>query len=82
MLEPIQMQLFKNLKIVCQYFAQFLESTSNFQHFEDKDDPRSLCIFEIKDCEMYVRQISKEPHFITPSNCKYVEGSQTLVKSP
>ena len=29
-----------------------------------------------------VRQMSKESCFIAPSNCKHVEGSQTLVKPP
>ena len=32
--EPIQMQLSKKLKTVSQHFAQFVQSTSNFKHFE------------------------------------------------
>ena len=33
------------------FFAISLKSPSNFEHFEKQDDPDSLCIFEIKDCE-------------------------------
>ena len=47
LLQPIQMILSKNLTTFSQYFAKFLESTSNFKHFEKNDDPRSLCIFRI-----------------------------------
>ena len=49
----IQTQLSKRLETFSQDFAQFLESTSNFKNFEEKDDPRSLCIFEVSDCESH-----------------------------
>ena len=32
--EPIQMQLPKNLKTFRQHFAQYVQSASNFRHFE------------------------------------------------
>ena len=48
--EPIQMQLPKNLKIFSQHFAQFVQSTSNFKHFEKNDEPRRVCIFEGTRC--------------------------------
>ena len=32
----IRMQLFKKVKIFCQYFVEFLETTLNFEHFEKK----------------------------------------------
>ena len=51
--EPIQMQLYKTLKIFSQHFAQLVESTSNFKHFEKKDDPLSVCIFEVTHCERH-----------------------------
>ena len=31
----------------------FLRSRSNFQYFENKDDPHSFCISEIMDCERH-----------------------------
>ena len=47
----IQMQLSKNQKPFSQFFATFLKFTSNFEDIEKCDDPYSLCIPEIKDCE-------------------------------
>ena len=35
--QPIQMQLSKKIKMFYQYFAPFLKSTSNFEHFQKKD---------------------------------------------
>ena len=48
---PIQMQLSLKPTICSDFFVQFLESTSNFQHFEKKDDRHSYFISEITDCE-------------------------------
>ena len=30
-----------------EFFSPFLESALNFEHFQKKDDPHSLCISEI-----------------------------------
>ena len=38
---PIQMELYEKRKPFSQFFVRFLESTSNFKHFEGKDDPHS-----------------------------------------
>ena len=38
---PIQMQLSEKRKTFSQFFVTFLESTSNFKHFEKKDDLHS-----------------------------------------
>ena len=38
---PIQMQLYEKQKTFSDIFIQFLESTSNFEHFERKDDRHS-----------------------------------------
>ena len=51
--QPIQMQLFKNLKIFAEHFTQFLEYTSNFKHSGKEDDPRSVCTLEVTDCERH-----------------------------
>ena len=52
--EPIQMQLSKKqAKKNCQFFSAFLKSTSNFEHFEQKDDPQILCISETADCKRH-----------------------------
>ena len=47
----IQRQLPKKQKSFSSFSAVYLKSTSNFEHFEKKDDPQSLCIFEMRDCE-------------------------------
>ena len=38
---PIQMQLSEKRKTFSEFFVPFLESTSNFKHFEKKDDCHS-----------------------------------------
>ena len=38
---PIQMILCEKRKPFSQFFLSFLESTSNFKHFEEKDDGHS-----------------------------------------
>ena len=45
------MQLSKNQKNVCRFFAAFLKSSSSLKHFEKKDEGHILCISEIKECE-------------------------------
>ena len=53
LLQPIQIQLSKNVKTFAQHFAIFLGSVSNFKHFEKKDGPGSLCNFNTTDCERH-----------------------------
>ena len=48
-----QMQLSKNLKTFSHFFCPFLKSSSNFEHFEQKDDIHRQCISEIIDCQRY-----------------------------
>ena len=38
---PTQIQLSERRKPFSQFFLRFLESTSNFKHFEEKDDGHS-----------------------------------------
>ena len=48
---PIQMQLSFKPTIFSDFFVPFLESTSNFKHFEKKDDRHVYFILEIRDWE-------------------------------
>ena len=48
---PIQLQLSKKQKKLSEFFAVYLKSTSNFEHFEEKDEPDNLRVFEIRDCK-------------------------------
>ena len=45
------MQLSLKPKTFSDFFLLFLESTSNFQHFEKQDDPHTYFITEITGCE-------------------------------
>ena len=48
---PIQMQLSLKPKTFSDLFDPFLESTSNFELFEKKDDRHRYFILEIRDCQ-------------------------------
>ena len=48
---PIQMELSLKPTISSHFFVPFLGCTSNFKHFEKKDDRHSFFISEITDCE-------------------------------
>ena len=52
---PIEMQLSQKQKTFSQFFAGFLKSRLNFEHFEEKDDLHRFCISEITDSENVVR---------------------------
>ena len=52
------MQLSKKQKISSEIFAPLLKSIPNFEHFEKKYDPHSLCISEIMNCK---RRCEKSP---------------------
>ena len=48
---PIQMQVSVKRKTLSQFFVFFMESGSNFKHFEKNDDGHSYCSSENTDCE-------------------------------
>ena len=50
-METIQMHLSQKPKILSELFGAFFEFVLNFEHFQKKDDPHSLCISEITDHE-------------------------------
>ena len=45
------MQISEKRKSFSEFFVRFQESTSNFKHFEKKDDGHSQCVSGITDCE-------------------------------
>ena len=47
---PIQMQFSWKRKTFSEIFFPFMESPSNFKHFQKEDDCHSQCIYEITDC--------------------------------
>ena len=51
---PIEIQLSLKPPFFSDFFVPFLESNSNFKHFEKKVDRHSYFISEITDCERLV----------------------------
>ena len=51
LLSPVQMQLSLKPTIVSDFFVLFLESISNFKHFEKEDGRHTYFILEIRECE-------------------------------
>ena len=45
------MQVSEKRESFSQFFVPCMGSTSNFKHFEKKDDGHSECVSEITDCE-------------------------------
>ena len=50
-LSPIRMEFYLKPTIFSEFFVSFLESTSNFKHFEKEADCHTYFISEIKKCE-------------------------------
>ena len=48
---PIQLELSLKPTIFVDFFVSFQESTSNFEHFEKKDERHTYFISEIRECE-------------------------------
>ena len=48
------MQLYQKEKTFSQFFAAFMKSRLDFEHFGKKDDPHRFCNFEITDSENVV----------------------------
>ena len=50
-MQTIQMHLSQKENNISEFFSPFFESALNFEHFQEKDDPHSLCISEMNDHE-------------------------------
>ena len=53
------MQLYKILMRFSQRFAQLVQSTSNFKHFQKRDDPRNVVYSKIPTVTGTVTQMFK-----------------------
>ena len=78
---PIKMQLSLKRKTFIDSFFPFLESTSNFNHFEKKIILIAPSFRELQTVKDLVRPLSKKHRFRIPFYSHHVKGSQTLVKS-
>ena len=52
---PIEMQLCQKQKGFSELFAAFWKSRLKLKHFESKDDPHRICVFQVTDSEIAVR---------------------------
>ena len=75
------MQLSLKRKTFIDSFFPFLESTSNFNHFETKIILIAPSFRELQTVKDLVRPLSKKHRFRIPFYSHHVKGSQTLVKS-
>ena len=51
LMQPIHMQLSKELKTFFRFFNVFSKSRLSFEYFQKKDDAHSLFICDATDCE-------------------------------
>ena len=52
-MQKFQIHLSQKQNIFSRFFLAFFESALNFEHFQKKDDPHSLCIDQISDHETH-----------------------------
>ena len=79
---PIQMQLSEIQKIFLQFLVPFLESTSNFEHFEKKRMAWANAFPKIQTVKNFVTPLCKKRCFRTPLGSRHVKVLRRLVKSP
>ena len=77
---PIQMELSLKLKSCCDSFLPFLESTSNFKHFEKMMIVIATFFRKLRTVKDLFRPLSKKHCFRRPFVSQHVKGSQILAK--
>ena len=78
---PIEMQLSLKPTKIAESFVEFLESTSNFKHFEKKKIIVIATLFrKLQTVKDLVRPLSRKNRFRAPFGSQHVNGSQTLEK--
>ena len=70
------MQLSRKQKGFYQFFPAFSKFTLNFEHFQEKEDPHSLCISEITDSKNVVKKCLKSPVSENLSTSNMVNGTK------
>ena len=81
-LSPTQLELSLKPISFSDFFYPFLESTSNFKHFEKKKIiVIGTLLRKLQAVKDLVRPLSKKDRFRTPFDSQHLKGSQTLLKS-
>ena len=78
---PIRMQLSKEQKTFSEFFAAFLKSILNFEHFEKEDDPQRFCLLGIRESKKVVRKTSKKDRLRGLLNKEVGKRGQAMLKS-
>ena len=74
------MQLFLKQKNSSRFLSPYLESKSNFKHFEKKMIIIGTLFRKLQSVKDLVKPLSKKHRFRTPFDSQHVKGSQTVVK--
>ena len=78
----IEMQLSQKQKSFSHFFAVFLKSGLNLEHFEEKkNDRHRFLYFHIMDSQNMFRKMSKKSCFRGPIDKQHGKRAQTLLKS-
>ena len=77
----IQMQFLLKSKTFSHFFIPFLETKSNFKHFEEKMIVIPTLFRKLETVKDLVRQLYKKHCFRAAFDSQHVNGSETLVKS-
>ena len=79
----IEMQLSQKQKSFSHFFAVFLKSGLNLEHFEEKKKMTVIdfCISHIMDSQNMFRKMSKKSCFRGPIDKQHGKQAQTLLKS-
>ena len=75
------MQLSSKPKTFSDFFVQFLESKSNFKHFEKEMILIATSFRKLQSVKDLVRPLSKKHRLRTPFDSQHVKGYQILLKS-
>ena len=79
---PIQMQLFGKRKKFSQFFVPFLESTSNFKHFEKRIIIIANVYPKLQKVKILLRPHSNKRCYRTRFDSQHVKVSQIFAKFP
>ena len=77
---PIQMQLSEKRKTAYEFFVLYLESTSNFKHFEKNMIVTANVYSKFQTVKILVRPLSKKRRFRTRFDIEHVKTSEILPK--
>ena len=80
-MHTIQMHLSQKQKIVAQFFAEFLESALNFEHFQKKMTFIAYVFPKLPTTKNVLRQMSKSSRFREPVDRQHGKWAEALIQS-